>query len=198
MAPSFVPGTVGTTPGGQDIIVVGQKSGVLRALSASTGQALWATQTSPGGPSGGLSWGIAVDATQAYFTAINFLQTPWTPFGSNQNITWSGFGAASLLNGGLVWETSASYGSVAYSPPSVVGDVVLVARSNNASVTSGGLVALNKKTGKLLLDQDVDATLHGGISVQDEYVFFGTGYSQGQSPTAGLGSFNVLKVATRH
>jgi outer membrane protein assembly factor BamB len=198
MAPSFVPGTPGVTPGGVDIIVVGQKSGVLRALSASTGKTLWATQTSPGAAEGGLSWGIAVDATQAYFTAINSAQTPWTPFGTKQNITWSGFGAAKLLTGGLVWETSATYESTAFSPPSVVGDVVLVARSNNASVTSGGLVALNKKTGKIVLDQDVDATLHGGISVQDEYVFFGTGYSQGLNPTGGVGSFNVFKVVTKH
>jgi hypothetical protein len=196
MAPNFVPGSPGKTPSGQDIIVTGQKNGILWALSAQTGKTLWYTQTSPGGQAGGLSWGIANDDTQAYFTGINYLQKSWIPYGTTQNISNSGFGAASLLNGSLVWETPASYDSSAYSPPSVVGDLVLVARAANGSSTSGGLIALEKGTGKYVLDVDVDSTFHGGIAAQGEYILFGTGYSSGS--TNGTGSFNVLSVAGRN
>ena len=59
MAPSFVPASE-FTPFGQDTLVVGQKNGILYAISAQTGELFWATATSPGGSEGGLMWGIAV------------------------------------------------------------------------------------------------------------------------------------------
>ena len=59
MAPSFVPASE-STPFGKDTLVVGQKNGILYAISAQTGDLFWATVTSPDGEVGGLIWGIAV------------------------------------------------------------------------------------------------------------------------------------------
>ena len=59
MAPSFVSAS-GSTPSGDDVLVVGQKNGNLYAICAQTGNLLWATTTSPDGSEGGLIWGIAV------------------------------------------------------------------------------------------------------------------------------------------
>lgn len=67
MAPSFVSAS-GSTPSGDDVLVVGQKNGNLYAICAQTGKLLWATTTSPDGSEGGLIWGIAVGKPFFRFT----------------------------------------------------------------------------------------------------------------------------------
>jgi outer membrane protein assembly factor BamB len=194
MAPTFVPG--GTEASGaleKDTVVIGQKNGNLYLLAADTGELEWSTATSPGGISGGLSWGVSVDDQRVYFTAINYDAAPWTPQPSNNMTTIrnSGFGAASLSSGELLWEIAAPHNNSAYVPPSVVGDVVLTGRTGQANTADspGGLLVLNKATGEILLDYPLDATFHGGIAVQGRYIMFGTGYRQ-----VANGSFYVLTV----
>jgi len=198
MAPAFVPKHVSKLD--VDVIVVGQKSGALYSIDASSGKILWTAATSPTGPAAGLSWGIAVDDTRAYFTAINSGQVTWTMQPSGMVITNSAYGAADLKTGALLWETQAPENSIAFGPPTVVGDVVLVARTGiigpsatdpNYENTKGGLVALRKRTGDIVADVELDANFHGGIAVQGQYVMFGTGYSDF---TNGTGSFYVMKV----
>jgi len=202
MAPAFVPGSP-STPYGKDTIVVGQKSGILFAMSAQAGQLFWSTVTSPDGLGGGLSWGIAVDDSRVYFTAINSgeIEFQLQPSNNGHNTSRSAYGAASLKTGALLWETATPKNGVAYGPPSVVGDLVLVARTGsdpNGTAdydrSAGGLVALQKTTGEVLLDFELNTNFHGGVAVQDRSILFGTGYS-GFSPLALVpGAFNVLQV----
>ncbi len=49
-------------PDGRDILVAGQKSGVVHALDADDGTVLWQTRLSDGTALGGVHWGIAVSA----------------------------------------------------------------------------------------------------------------------------------------
>ena len=158
---------------------------------------LWSTITSPDGTSGGLSWGIAVDDSQAYFTAINSLNLAWQLQPSNQTINNSAYGSASLADGTLVWETPTPQNQSAYPPPSVVGDLVLVGRTGVATIagaaagTRGGLVVMAKATGAVIADIDLDVLFQGGIAIQDEYILFGTGYARFQ----GTGSFYVMQIS---
>jgi len=76
MAPTFIPASP-NTPSGEDTIVIGQKNGNLYGLSAQDGKLFWATATSPDGTEGGLIWGVAVDSSAIYYTAVNTLRTPW-------------------------------------------------------------------------------------------------------------------------
>ena len=99
MAPAYVLGSSAKTPGGNDTVVVGQKNGNLYAISAVDGSVSWATATSPDGVAGGLSWGIAVDSSQVYFTAINFGQFKWKIVPSGKTIHNSAWGAANLADG---------------------------------------------------------------------------------------------------
>ncbi|OCL13369.1 Quino protein alcohol dehydrogenase-like protein, partial [Glonium stellatum] len=192
MAPTFVP----RNSSAESTVVVGQKNGNLYSLSANTGKLIWSTITSPDGTSGGLSWGIAADDSQVYFTAINSLNLAWQLQPSNQTVNNSAYGAASLVDGTLVWETSTPQDQSAYPPPSVVGDLVLVGRTGVATVagaaagTRGGLVALAKSTGEVIVDIDLDVLFQGGIAIQDNYILFGTGYVRFQ----GIGSFYVMQV----
>jgi glucose dehydrogenase len=178
MAPAFVPGK---GKKGQDVVTLGQKSGFLFSLAADTGDVQWSVATSPGGSLGGLSWGVAVDDQRIYFTGINAVNKPWRLQPANNTVvTNSVFGAASLADGKLLWEVPARNNDSAYTPPTAVGDIVLVGRvkpSGPVSSTDGVLVVLGKEDGKVLLEYPLNGTtFHGGVAVQDQYIVFGTGY----------------------
>jgi outer membrane protein assembly factor BamB len=196
MAPAFVPGSLAGR-GGRDVLVVGQKNGILHFLAADDGTQLQSTVTSPDATNAGLSWGVAADDARAYFTGINSGFATWQVEPSGTTISNSAYGAASLANGTLLWETPAPEDAISFGPPTVVGDLVLVARTGIANSsfdsTIGGLVALKKATGEIVHDIALDANFHGGVAVQEEYVMFGTGYG-GQYN--GTGSFWVMKLDT--
>ena len=192
MAPSFVPGGEGT-PQGADTLVVGQKNGNVYALSAQAGTVFWATATSPDGNVGGLNWGLAVDDSQVYFTAVNSDLKEWTLQPSGKMTNGSAFGSLNLVDGSVLWETSPTAFSIV--PPTVVGDVVIFGRTGNGGLpikeyvmNDGGLIPVDKKTGEILKDYPLDATLHGGFAVVGDYVMFGTGY---EPPYNGTGRFQV-------
>jgi outer membrane protein assembly factor BamB len=172
-----------------DMVVVGQKSGNLYAFAAKDGSKVWASATSPSNDWGGLSWGIAMDAKQVYFTAINFGGKSWAMQPSGTAITNSAWGAVSLTTGGINWEVQVPQNEFAYTPPTVVGDVVLVARSGATGVT-GALMALSTKDGTTLYEFDADASVRGGITVQDQFILFGSGYDY--STSFKTGSLYVL------
>ena len=198
MAPAFVSVANANTPGGKDTVVVGQKNGNLYAISAEDGSISWATSTSPDGVAGGLSWGVAVDDCQVYFTAINANSRPWDIFPSRRKINNSAWGAVSLLDGKVVWDTqSLPPTSQAYVPPTIANGVVITGRTQlNAdgpgSTTGGMLVMLEAATGTMLHKIDLDVDYHGGIAVHDEYMIFGTGYQNTFFNTTG--SLYVAKV----
>lgn len=203
MAPTFVPGgSRSSTPYGKDIVVVGQKSGILYGISAQTGRLFWSTATSPGGLAGGLSWGVAADEARAYFTAINWGNEDWAlqPAGV-ETVNRSGYGAVSLATGAILWEVGVPGNGTSFAPPSVVGDLVLVGKTGvdadgmrNYEQTNGSLVALNKMTGKLVLEYVLDTNTHGGVAVGDEYVLLGLGYDGFGSMALVPGSMTVMKV----
>jgi outer membrane protein assembly factor BamB len=197
MAPTFIPSILSGLP--RDVVIAGNKNGLLYSLSADTGAILWSSQTSPGSIFAGVSWGVAVDNNKIYFTGINALNTPFALQPSGQIINNSCYGAADLATGNILWETQAPDNAIAQVPPTVVGDLVLVGRTGNDDNpanfenTNGSLIALNKKTGKVLLNLPLDANFHGGIAVVDNYIMFGTGYAPFMGYT-GNGSFYVMKV----
>jgi polyvinyl alcohol dehydrogenase (cytochrome) len=54
-------------PGGKDILLIGQKAGVVFGLDPDRqGEILWKNQISKGGGLGGIQWGIAADADKVY------------------------------------------------------------------------------------------------------------------------------------
>ena len=67
-----------TLPGGRDVIVIGQKSGVGFAMDPDKrGDVIWEYRAGQGGVLGGIEWGSAVDAGRAYFAVSDItLQQP--------------------------------------------------------------------------------------------------------------------------
>jgi len=193
MAPTFVPASP-DTPFGEDTIVIGQKNGNLYGLSARDGKLFWATATSPDGLTGGLIWGIAVDSSAVYYTAINSLRTPWQ-LQDGTKLSNGAFGAVSLTTGKILWETPVPRNSSSFVPPSVVHDVVLVGVSGPyvgflQAAAPGTLLPLNKHTGAIIKETTLDTYWQGGVAIVQEYVMFGTGYQR--TPN---GTFNVFTVS---
>lgn len=198
MAPAFVLGSQ-TTPGGQDIVVVGQKNGNLYAFSAQTGTVLWGRAVAPGGTEGGLSWGVAVDDGAVYYTVINSNHVNFT-LPNGDTISNSAFGAVRLQDGSTLWQTAAPRNTSTGVAPVIVNDVILTgltgnwSRESHFAVGPGSFLALDKRTGEILLEISLDAYFRGNIATVHGYVMFGTGY--GGSSTPANGTFNVWKLET--
>ncbi|KAK8104527.1 uncharacterized protein PG998_011560 [Apiospora kogelbergensis] len=196
MAPTFVPGGA-HTPGGEDVVVAGQKNGFLYAFSAQAGTVRWATAAGPGGIEGGLRWGVAVDDRAVYFVSSNSMRAPHT-LPDGRVIAHSSFGAADLRDGSLLWATPAPEEAVSFMAPTVVNGVVLTgttgayAGSPGSTKPPGIFVALDKKTGKMLRKVTLDGHFQGGIAVVHDYVIFGTGY--GKITATVPGSLQVWKI----
>jgi polyvinyl alcohol dehydrogenase (cytochrome) len=80
-------------PGGKDVIVIGQKSGVGFALDPDKkGQTIWQYRAGEGGANGGMEWGSAVDSQHAYF-----------PVADNSHPKPGGLHAVDLTTGQRVW-----------------------------------------------------------------------------------------------
>ena len=199
MAPTFVLGSE-HTPYELDLVVVGQKNGNLYALSAASGMLLWTISTGPDGLEGGLNWGVSVDDTAVYYTAINLNRVNYTlPAGDgNTVISNSAFGAASLKDGHILWQTAAPRNTTSIVANAVANDVVFVGATGNWSsaaitpVGPGSFLSLDKKNGRILEEVPLDAYFHGAFAVVHDLIMFGTGYGGLEAPQEG--SFQVWKI----
>ena len=57
---------IATTDDGRDLVIGGQKSGLVHALDATTGKLLWSQRVGRGGIQGGVHFGIAADSERIY------------------------------------------------------------------------------------------------------------------------------------
>jgi hypothetical protein len=177
MAPTFVPAALGDGTTGHDSVVIGQKNGNMYSINAVTGEVDWSIVTSADLNVGGMSWGIAVDSTQIYFTGINHGSHNWTLTPSGITVNNSAFGAVNLKTGALIWEVPCPDNQLAYTPPGVVNDIVFVGQSGGSTKeVPGAILALSKTNGKILQSWPVDSVQHSGITVKGGFIVFGTGY----------------------
>ncbi|KAI7514035.1 hypothetical protein KC347_g1004 [Hortaea werneckii] len=191
MAPTFVPGS-SHTPYGKDLLFIGQKDGNMYGIDAQAGRILWATKCAPDGNLGGISFGIAVDDTRAYFVGINSDLKNYTLI-NGDTINVSAYGAVNISDGSILWQTASPSRSFSFMVPTVVNDVAFMGYTQNGTdgydSSAGALVPVDAATGKILEVYDLDAPFHGGIAVQGQYVMFGAGYHQYK----GTGSLYVYK-----
>jgi glucose dehydrogenase len=193
MAGTFVPASLGPNTIGVDSVLAGQKSGYIHSVSAADGTYQWGTLTGPGDGKGGLAWGIAVDDTMAYYSAINYANLTWTlPDGTE--ITNGAFGALDHKTGTVVWAVAIPNLELSEVAPTVIGDIIMTGSTgSNAGYTPGNLIALNKNTGEMLVNLQLDSTYHGGIAFANNFMLVPTGYSyQNVSPPSPRKTFGLL------
>jgi polyvinyl alcohol dehydrogenase (cytochrome) len=87
---------------GSDLLVVGQKSGVVWALDPDRkGALVWSQKIGSGGANGGIHWGTATDGARVFVSLNDRSPTPEQPLGS------PGLFALELETGKLLWSRKA-------------------------------------------------------------------------------------------
>jgi polyvinyl alcohol dehydrogenase (cytochrome) len=162
---------------GNEMVGAGQKSGQYWALNPDTGQVMWVTQTSPGGTTGGLQWGSAVDGARVYVSNPNSNSIPWTPLGGSATTkgAWSALDAAT---GQILWQridpnAPSPLGGGPSGPVSVANGVVFGCSLDAV----GHMYAMNAATGAQLWDYPSGGSCLSGAAIVDGIVYWGSGYS---------------------
>ena len=104
------------TPDGRDVLVAGQKSGVVYALDpANKGKVLWQARVGKGGTNGGVQWGMASDGRNVYASVSDVVRPPGgiggaAPIGNAQldPVQGGGLTALNLSDGTKVWFAASS------------------------------------------------------------------------------------------
>lgn len=174
---------------GKDIIVAGQKSGVVHALEPTTGKIIWQTRIGKGGALGGIHWGMATDGENIYAANADNIYAidPQDPARQAS----PGLYALNVKTGEIVWQSS--------TPPCPQGKNCIQANSAAplalpglvfAGTLEGHIRAYDSKTGKTLWEFDTNKefeTINGikgnggsidGPSpvVSDNMLFVNSGY----------------------
>lgn len=155
-----------SVPGGRDILLVAQKSGVVHALDPdSKGKIIWQKRIGRGGPLGGIEWGGAADSHHAYF--------PLSDWRGEDAGAGGGLFALNLRTGNRSWYTApvkpgclGQFGCSAaqMAPPTLIAGVVF------SGSVDGHLRAYDTHDGKVIWDFNAAQTFrtvngviaHGG------------------------------------
>jgi polyvinyl alcohol dehydrogenase (cytochrome) len=180
---------------GRDVLLAGQKSGMLWALSPDTGQLLWNREFGKGSPLGGIHWGLATDGERVFVPIHKFPDAQ----GNDANQT-PGLHAVDIATGEVRWSFAAT--------PDCSGDRKTRVPTCNANIglsgapavidgavfegsVDGFLRAFDAASGALLWQYDVARPYagingvagHGGaidnasIIAANGYVFVNSGYA---------------------
>lgn len=132
---------------GKDLLVAGQKSGVVHALDPATSKVIWQKRIGKGGLLGGIHWGMATDGKKTYVAnadnifAIDKQDSSLKPS--------PGIYALNLTNGEIAWKTptppaKGRYTEANSAAPSVTQDLVF------AGTLDGFIRAYDAETGTIL------------------------------------------------
>ena len=173
--------------GGQDVLLLAQKSGVVYAVDpAHHGKLLWKTRIGHGGPLGGIEWGGAADNRYAYF--------PLSDYDFDKPIGGGGLFALNLRTGKPAWHAdppkpacAGQFGcsSAQMAPPTSIPGVIF------AGSLDGHLRAYDTRDGAVLWDFDTAQPFqttngirgHGGSlngagpAIVSGMVYVNTGYT---------------------
>jgi polyvinyl alcohol dehydrogenase (cytochrome) len=157
----FAASVILTTRAGSDVLLAGQKSGIVHALDPDKeGAVLWQTRVGKGGTSGGVQWGMAADGSQIYAATSDmdrvFQNRPLDPqrFVVNRN-AGGGVTALRIADGTKVW-SAAPIPCTADAPPgcnpSNSAAVTAIPGVAFASSNDGHVRAYAASDGKVLWD----------------------------------------------
>lgn len=152
-------------PNGHDLLLAGQKSGIVYALDPDRkGEIFWKTRVGKGGANGGVQWGMASDGQKVYAAVSDVVRKggPTAAMGSTLDPTQGGgLTALRIADGEKVW----------YSPPQPCGSRPGCSPAQSAAVTAipgvvfsgsldGHLRAFATEDGHLLWDFDTVRDYH--------------------------------------
>jgi len=164
----------------RDVVGAGQKSGMYWALDPDTGRVLWGTRVGPGGDTGGIQWGSAVDGRRIYIAANDSYNTPYRLGGSFNSITWNAGSWAALdpITGHILWQVPVT-GMNPLKPSLPAGALGQLSIANGVvfgGSMSGDMVALDASNGHILWKFASGGSVIDGPSIVDGTVYWGSGY----------------------
>lgn len=138
---------------GKDIIVAGQKSGVVHALEPATGKVIWQTRIGKGGALGGIHWGMATDGKNIYAANADNIYAI-DPRDATHKPS-PGLFAININNGEIAWQSATpacpkgkNCIQANSAAPLALPDLVF------AGTLEGHIRAYDNKTGKVLWEFD--------------------------------------------
>jgi polyvinyl alcohol dehydrogenase (cytochrome) len=152
---------------GKEILLAGQKSGVVYALSPNGGKLIWQTRIGKGGMLGGIHWGMATDGKYVY--AANADNIAGLDKRDSSVMASPGIYALDLFTGKVIWKTPSpdcpdkkgclSFNSAA---PTVIPGIVF------AGSLDGHIRGYSSKDGKILWDYNTagDYEIINGIKAK--------------------------------
>jgi polyvinyl alcohol dehydrogenase (cytochrome) len=154
------------TPQGRDVLIAGQKSGVVYALDVqSKGEILWQTRVGKGGTNGGIEWGTASDGRYVYAAVSDYARMAGTthdvaPVGDANFEPDKGGGltALKLEDGSKAWFAAPAPCAPPRSgcSPAQPGAVSTIEGAVFSGSMDGHVRAFSTKDGKVLWDFDTE------------------------------------------
>lgn len=144
-----------TGPDGKQVILAGQKSGVVYALDPDNGgKVLWQKQVGPGSMGGGVEWAIAANASSVFVPIANHAD--------------SSLSALQISDGATIWHDPAPKGECSWGMKGCSGTEAAAISVIPGAVFSGGadghLRAYSTKDGSLLWDFDTAAKSYNAVN----------------------------------
>jgi polyvinyl alcohol dehydrogenase (cytochrome) len=171
--PNLFTTTSPVTGGPEQLLGVGQKSGVYWAVDPATGKVVWQTQVGPVG----ILYGTATDGRRIYAADGDFFSTPYTLGGSGPNagqtVTGGSWTALDPATGKILWQTPDPQGAIDASFVSAANGVVY---GGSLAATGTDMYALDASTGKILWSFASGGSVTGGAAIVDGSVYWGSGY----------------------
>ncbi len=175
--------------GNNDILGIGEKSGIYWALNPDNGAVVWNTLVGPGSALGGIEWGTATDGDRIYVPIANLLGTTYQLQPSGASGNGGSWAALHPANGHIIWQTATldqcftttpfptKQGCMALGPASVAGGVVF-AGSMERDPLKPSMFALDGKTGQILWSYVAGSSVVAAPAIVGNSLYWGSGYSR--------------------
>lgn len=202
-----------TRADGKQVLVAGQKSGMVYAINPENGELLWQQSVGRGGMLGGVHWGMAADEKYVYVPISDFDIPVVTPPPGEPKPSLS---QLDLATGEILWQVPAVFPCLNEKGKKVRGcrnglsaAITLIPGAVLAPGLDGVIHAYHPADGKLLWEYDTKGTVQGvnglegsggtldagGVVAADGQLFLNSGY--GGLISAGGRSGNVFLVLGR-
>lgn len=176
-APNLYTTTNPSTGKREQLLGIGQKSGVYWALAPATGKVVWHTQVGPGGKTGGIEWGSSTNGRKIFVADADTSSTPYKLAGAGpyagKTITSGSWSALDAATGKILWQTP---------DPQGAWDIGYVSSGNGvvyagSTATSGdNMYALDSRTGAILWSFASGGAVMSGAALTHHSVYWGSGY----------------------
>ncbi len=179
----------------EQLLGIGEKSGVYWAVDPGTGKVVWQTAIGPGGLNGGLEWGSATDGKRIYVAEAGTSNEPYTLGGSGpfagKTVKGGSWAALDPATGKILWQTPDPQGAFDTGFISAANGVVY---AGSLASTGNNMYALDARTGNILWGFASGGSVSGGAAIVHGAVYWGSGYCGAACVVAGTPLINNNKL----